>query len=291
MKYELFKKIIDDLSVFPNRIKMLRLTANGEPLLNQKLPEMIMYAKQKNVADHLEIVTNASLLTHDLGKAIADAGLDRARISIEAIDAEGYYDLTGNRIDWNEFIDNLSFFYNNKGNCEVYIKTVDATVETKEKKELFYKIFEGICDKISIEHIIPIWSNYQQLNEDFSINEGEGLHGDKIREVKICPFPFYSCVINPEGQVTACCNDWRRKIVIGNVVDESMYKIWHGEKIYSFWHDMLKKGRRNSSEACALCEYPNYDAVDNIDEQVETILSNIEKAETYAKRGNKGERL
>lgn len=45
MDYNLFEKIIDDLSMFPEPLKMMRLTANGEPLLNKDLPKMIKLAK------------------------------------------------------------------------------------------------------------------------------------------------------------------------------------------------------------------------------------------------------
>ncbi len=45
MDYDLFRKVIDDLRKFPEPLKMLRLAANGEPLLNKRLPEMIEYAR------------------------------------------------------------------------------------------------------------------------------------------------------------------------------------------------------------------------------------------------------
>lgn len=127
------------------------------------------------------------------------AGLDRIRISIEAIAAQGYYDIVGVKLNWNEFLDNLKYFYQHKGNCEVYIKTVDAAVETEEKKRIFYSTFENICDKISIEYIIPIWTGYNEIKDDFDIDKNEGLHGNKIKEVHICPIPFYSFVVNPDG--------------------------------------------------------------------------------------------
>lgn len=99
MDIELYKKIIDDISEFEEPLKMLRLTANGEPLLNKDLPEMISYARKKRISEHIEIVTNASLLRPDIGKRLIDAGLNRIRISIEAIDPEEYYKMAQVKID------------------------------------------------------------------------------------------------------------------------------------------------------------------------------------------------
>ena len=277
MSWNLYKKIIDDVTQFPNPLKMLRLTANGEPLINKDLPKMIKYAKKiREVSEHIEIVSNASLLSHELSDALIDAGLDRIRISIEAIDANGYEEICGKKIDWNKFIENIRYFYEHRKQCEVYIKIVDAAVKNEEEKEIFYKEFEDLCDKISIEHVIPIWTGYKKIYEDFNI-EREGLHGHALKNVNICPFPFYSFVVNPDGEVTVCCNDWQRGISMGNAMVENVCDIWRGEKYKKFLLGMIEKGRTNNHSTCATCEYPIYDAVDDLDEYRERLLSQFKK--------------
>ena len=273
MEWTTFKKIIDDVKQFSKPIKMMRLAANGEPLMNKKLPEMISYAKKAGVAEHIEIVTNGSLLSPDLNRRLVKAGLDRIRISIEAIDSEGYFNMSGAKIEWDKFIENIADFYRNRGECQVYIKTVDAAVDSNEKKEKFIKEFGDICNNINIEHVIPIWTGYDEINNDFDIESKEGLHGHKIKEVTICPFPFYSCVINPDGQVTVCCSDWERKQCMGNAITESIYDIWNGERWKQFLTDMLKNGRKQAyRELCAKCQYPCYDAVDDLDSYKDQVL-------------------
>lgn len=265
MSWDLYKKAIDDISKFGRPLKMLRLAANGEPLINKKLPEMIEYAKKKKVTEHIEIVTNASLLTPELSKSLVEAGLDRIRISIEAVDANGYEVMCGTKIDWDKFKANIEYFYKKRKQCEVYIKTVDAAIRTKEDEEIFYREFEDICDKISVEHIIPIWTGYEKIYDDFNIEKEEGLHGHKIRPVDICPFPFYSFVINPDGEVTVCCNDWKRGISMGNIENESVCDIWRGNRYRDFLKGMILSGRTANHSTCASCEYPMFDAVDNLD--------------------------
>lgn len=276
MKWDLYKKVIDDIKQFPEPIKMMRLTANGEPLINPLLPQMIRYAKETGVAEHIEIVTNGSLLSPKLNRELIESGLDRIRISVEAVDRNGYLDISGFNLDWDRFVENITDFYNNRGGCEVYIKTVDAAVDCEQKKEKFISTFGGICDKINIEHIIPIWTDYEEIAEDFRIEDKEGLHGHAIKNVDICPFPFYSCVINPDGAVTACCSDWERKLVMGNVINESIYDIWNGKKWRAFLIDMLRSGRKKAyPNSCAKCQYPCFDAVDDLDTYKESILDRL----------------
>ena len=277
MDYDLFRKVIDDLRKFPEPLKMLRLAANGEPLLNKRLPEMIEYARG-GVTQWIEFVSNASLLTPELNRKLVSAGLDRIRISIEGIGEEQYYEMSGVKIDWNKFVANIKDLYEHKGNCEIYIKTVDAAVDTEEKREKFFSTSGDICDKISIEHVIPIWTGYDEIYQDFDIETAEGLHGHAVKELDVCPFPFYSFVINPDGEVTVCCNDWERKISMGNVTSESVYDIWNGEKYHNFLLGMLEKGRKeNHPVGCAKCQYPCFDAVDDLDSYREIVLERFKQ--------------
>ena len=89
MTLPLFKKLVDDLGAFPQRVDELVLGNYGEPLLNKNLPEMIRYAKASGHVREVSVITNASLLDGERADLLAAAGPDKIRISIEALsDAE-----------------------------------------------------------------------------------------------------------------------------------------------------------------------------------------------------------
>ena len=276
MDLELFKKIIDDISVFSKKLKVLRLSGQGEPLLNPHFAEMVSYAKEKQVAEYIETVTNGSKLNPQLNRELVESGIDRIRISIEEVTEEGYFAMANRKINFKEFIANIKDLHEKSGSsCEIYIKTVDAAVETPEKKELFYNIFEGICDRIWIDQVVPVWSDYEKINQNFDIKKA-GIHGQGMQVVHVCPYPFYNLIVNPDGEVTACCADWRRKLVLGDLKKQSFSEIWNGEILKRFWVDMLK-GNKNTYEMCAKCVLPMYDCNDNIDEFAQQILERLEK--------------
>lgn len=275
MSIELFKKIIDDLTQFPQKVKSIRINGQGEPFLNKNFCEMVRYAKEKAVAEWLETITNGSMLNPELNQQIADSGINRVRISVESISEVGYKDMAQVNIDLPQFINNIRDLYDKtRGKVEIYIKTVDAAVPTQKEKEKFYNLFGDICDQIFIDNVIPLWSDFDEMKDSFDFENQVGMHGQKLKKIQICPFPFYSFIINPEGEVTACCADWQRKLVLGNVAEESLLSIWNGKKYRKFLIDLLK-GKKNCYEMCAKCLLPIYDCNDDIDEYADMILERI----------------
>lgn len=77
MDFDLYKKCIDDMTVFPSKVKVLRFVGMGEPLLHKKIADMVKYAVSKNVADRVEILTNATLLNLKLSDSLISPGLSR----------------------------------------------------------------------------------------------------------------------------------------------------------------------------------------------------------------------
>ncbi|BCZ48619.1 radical SAM protein [Clostridium gelidum] len=270
MKFDLYKKIIDDLTKFSKKIKCIRLYKEGEPLINKWLPDMIKYAKEKDVADKIEFTTNGSLLNIEKNKELIDAGLDRIVISVEALSKEKYKSISKVDIDFEEYISNIKHFYDNKKQCKVCIKSTDIGVKGEEEK--FYEIFGDISDEIFIENITPIWPNFEigELKEKCD----KGLYGQELEKVNICPYIFYSLTINSDGTVSACFVDWEHKIIVGDVKEQSFYDIWNGEKLKELRIMHLKKMRGNH-ETCGKCGQLDFGASDNLDKYSEKLLKNL----------------
>ena len=272
MSMELFTKIIDDISCFEDKLKVLRINGQGEPLLNRNFSKMVKYAKQKGVADWIETITNGSMLEPMINKELVDSGIDRIRISIEALDAEGYRNIAGVQVDIDKMIHNIEDLYKrSRGKMEIYIKTVNVSEETEKKRKQFYEMFGNICAQIFEYNVIPLWSDFDKLNKTYSINKEVGVHGQVVKNVDICPYPFYSFIINADGEVTLCCADWKRRIVIGDARKQSVVDIWNSEEYKHFLKKMLAQ-KRQSFDMCKKCLLPVYDCNDNIDEQAKVLL-------------------
>lgn len=277
MSLEMFEKIVNDIREFDEKLKVLRISGQGEPLLNKELPKMIKIAKVAEIAEWIEVVTNGSLLNPKLNTELVSSGVNRIRISIEALDEEGYKNIANAKIDFQKFLCNIKDLYEkSRGLCEIYIKTVNVAVPELSSKKLFYNMFGDICDKIFIDNVIPLWSDYNELEQEFKIDNKIGAHGQNVVDVRVCVYPFYSFLINPDGDVTMCCADWRRIYVIGNVGQDTLKNIWKGKKLRSFWENNLD-GEKEKHLMCKGCVLPKYDCQDNIDIYSKSILENLKK--------------
>ena len=157
LDWDTFIKIAESAKRFPHKIKTVLFSSIGEPLLNPRLPDMIRYLNEIDLADAYEIVTNASLLTPELGKKLVDAGLTRLCISLQGITSEKYREICGADIDYLIFYENIKKFYEySRGRCKLHIKTVDLALDEGEDK-LFMEMYGSICDTIFIDKVAPVF--------------------------------------------------------------------------------------------------------------------------------------
>jgi len=273
MDMQLYKKIIDDIGDFPQKPAKLKLFEFGEPLINKNMPEMVRYAKTKSVANSIETVTNGILLNKKLNRDLVNAGLSRINISVESMSGDSYEKVAGVKINFNEYVENIRDFYNNRGNCLVYIKLIDLGDLTQAEKDSFYNIFGNICDEIFIENVAPVW-------KDTTANENIigtiGSYGQSIDYKFVCPFIFTRMIVNYDGTVALCCTDWQRKELIGNAKDESLYKIWNGEQLRKIQLKHLN-GERENIDLCEGCTTLCTSTIDDIDKYRFEILERMSK--------------
>ena len=273
MDFELYKKIIDDICEFEKPIKVLRLYKDGEPLLNPRFAEMVKYAKEKKCSERIDTTTNASLLNPKKNFEIIDAGLTRINISIEGVNEKQYLEFSNYKINFDKFVENIRHLYENKKDCEMIIKINGDTISDDDKKK-FYEIFGDIADGVYIEHIMSCWPEFELRG--FEVNQDFGIYGQKIKEVQVCPYVFYSFSINSDGSASACFLDWSRKLIIGDAKKESVKDIWNGEKLLNYQKMFLMK-KRKEHPICCNCGQMSHGLPDDIDCYAEMLLDRLEK--------------
>ena len=89
MSWDLFTRIVDQV---PNIARVV-LHGVGEPMLVKSLPRMIAYLKRRGA--YVLFNSNGTLLNPRNGRALADAGLDELRISLDAADAKAFLAVRG----------------------------------------------------------------------------------------------------------------------------------------------------------------------------------------------------
>lgn len=89
MSWDLFTSIVDQVPDLARAV----LHGVGEPMLVRNLPRMVRYLKDRGV--YVLFNTNGTVLNERNGKALADAGLDELRVSLDASNAKSFKEIRG----------------------------------------------------------------------------------------------------------------------------------------------------------------------------------------------------
>ncbi|WP_294471620.1 radical SAM/SPASM domain-containing protein [uncultured Intestinimonas sp.] len=271
-----FEAVVNQLQKFP-KVGRILFTGLGEPLANPKIPSMIHRLKQVGVTDRIEIVTNASLLTHEMTDRLLDAGLTYLRVSLQGLSSEKYQEVAGVFLDFNKLVDNIRYFYEKKDDCKLYVKIMDACLESPEDEQIFYKIFGDISDQVYVEHIVKA---QPQMLDQYSKNvtSERTFFNEPAEPRRICPFLFYTLQIDADGNVFPCPPlGFPESFSLGHVHSTTLHDIWFGEKLYDL--QMLHlNGRRSQHPVCGNCQ--NYlcftPEEDNLDLSADEIRKRLE---------------
>jgi len=74
---------------------------------------------------------------------------------------------------------------------------------------------------------------------------------DDVKTFSYCFYPSYSVLIDWNGDVFLCSQDWQRRRTMGNIMQEELFEIWTGKVIEKYRKDLLLGKRCNNP--CNLC--------------------------------------
>ena len=269
MPVGLFKRMVDDIALFPEKIKLLRICGNGDPLTNLKLSEMIEYAFSRGIAEKIELITNAILLTPELISRLPRY-LTRLVCSIEGLSSDDYQRICNAKVDFGRFLKTLDTLYEGRGACTIHIKIHHESVASPEKEAYFFELFRNRCDEIFIEKLVPMWP---QLSTSFSSKEFRWGDGPVVKR-RICAQIFKGVQVQADGEVVPCCVDWSRVNVIGHLQHESLPEIWQGKKLRKLQIEHLA-GNKGALEPCKDCSMNDYCEVDNLDDYADECMNRL----------------
>lgn len=275
MDWELFEKCISQIEDWCGKVnkklKLMKLYSMGEPLLNKHICEMVRRIKEAGIAEQLEITSNASLLTEEIGQNLVDYGLDIFRASIYSIDEERNFEITKNSIKPEKIYQNLSAmrrYRDSQGKDKPFIcaKMIDAYSDENDR---FRRKYAEIADEACIDKIENLadsaMADYYGDRVSLAMEDDERV---RVKDVKrrACRYPFTHLTIKSDGEVVVCCADWARKTVVGDVNKNTLQEIWNSKLMYEF-RCMMLRTKGEAHEWCRKCDIPlrGYDE-DNIDD-------------------------
>ena len=273
MSMDTYRACIDQLTQFPQRLKTLSLTGQGEPLVHPQLPNMIAYAKEKDVSNRIEFMSNGALLKPELSQRLVDAGLDCIRISLQGLSSEKYQKICGVNVDFEAFTQQIRWLYQHKKQCEIFVKIMDIALEPGEEETL-HQIFDPIADRVSVEQCRPVYAGVAATEQiEVKADRYGRIHAPRT----VCPLCFFMMGIFPNGDVFPCETIYR-PVLLGNVHRNNLVDLWNSDAMHRFWKLQLE-GKKNEHAQCTKCCAPDdvSHPEDVLDDVREILLERLEK--------------
>lgn len=124
----------------------------------------------------------------------------------------------------------------------------DGDEQFNERQIKMIDTFQDIHDYRLRNHYDD--GNAQVLIEQYGFNNRGGTMGGKGIS-NPCYLPFYKTMVDWNGNITLCCNDWHRQAGnMGNILQQGLKDCWNSEKL--IWiRKQLAQGNRGG--VCANC--------------------------------------
>jgi len=238
MNFDLFKKIIDEIG---GKVPALRLSLRGEATLHPKFIQCIEYAKQHGIKE-VSSLTHGGKLTKDFFDQVARAGIDWITISIDGVGAT--YESIRKPIKFAEILQivkDIKQYKEKRGLHKPVIKIQGVWPAIKENPQRYYDTFKDYVDFVAFNPLIDYLGKDEEIQyiENFS-----------------CPQQYQRLVIGADGLVMKCSNDEENQEVIGDANKETVYEIWHGEKMNKVREVHKQANGFMQSPVCRKCYLP-----------------------------------
>jgi radical SAM protein with 4Fe4S-binding SPASM domain len=240
MDFDLFRKIVDECAALG--ITHVRMHNYGEAFLDRQLVEKVRYAKSHGIAE-VGMISNGSLITEDIARAMIEAGLDAINISVDAAGKE-VFERTRVHLDYDTVIGNirtLARLRQEMGRKRPRLILSFVRQHDSADERAFIEEWSRVADKV---HITDLHNWAGTLNATSDVN-----------------YPCYrlwlTFTVLWDGRVSLCCADFDGRNVLGDLRTQTIAQIWNSPAYRAVRRQHLQSG---GPEICRSCDLPKKDS-------------------------------
>ncbi len=255
LKFENFKKVIDQIY---GHCFYIQLFFQGEPYINKELPEMIKYARSKNI--YVSISTNGLLLNEKKVDIVLNNAPDKLIFSIDGLDEKSYqnYRVGGTFKNADAALRLFIQKRNEKKRKKPFVEF--QFIVMKQNEDQIEKVFsygkEAGVDNVVLKTMQV--SSYENAVHFLPENEEYRRYILKNGKLKMkgniknhCFALWRTSVVTWDGKIVPCCFDKDAKYELGLLNGKTFDEIWKNKKYYNFRKSVLEN--RNGIDMCTNC--------------------------------------
>lgn len=244
MSDELFQKIIHEIAQHKNTRRISPYLMN-EPFLDPKILERSQYIKQIIPKSRIIITTNGGKLSPDMvDNLVKNNPFHHIFISMQGIEKEPYEETMRGSLKFEETKKNVEYLIQKRNEYCPRLKITVTMVKTK---------------LINVDKAVKYWKSLG-VNSKYTALENRGGNNSAFRKLnpgkavhfKHCTRLFKQAYILFNGDMVLCCTDYFKKIVLGNVAENSIYEVWNSPRAVKIRQDFIR-GDFSENPLCASC--------------------------------------
>ena len=233
MDYEFAQRMIRECKDIIGENSKICFHMNGEPLLYQRLPELISLSKNVGY-EYCFITTNGSVASNELLERLFEAGLDSIKFSINAGTEETYKHIHG-KDDFNKVVNALMFASeyrrSNNSNFKIYVSCVGIKENKAELEQLKNKV-SPYCDEILFYYPCGYAGQNNKLARELRCDLCDlDIETFEIKHQCPCNVLWNSINITCDGYLSLCCSESDNRLIIEDLNKKSVKDAWFGDKM------------------------------------------------------------
>jgi radical SAM protein with 4Fe4S-binding SPASM domain len=255
MNFNDFKKIIDEICLTGFYIQLF---FQGEPFLNKELPQMIGYARKKNI--YVSISTNGHFINEKNAENVLLNPPDKLIFSIDGLDEESYknYRIGGS---FKKADEGLRMLMEKRNELKMKIPFVELQyIVMKQNEHLINNVLhygkEVGVNKVVLKTMqVTSYENALKFlpeNENFrryKIDAGEVKIKSRLKNY--CFALWRTSVITWDGKIVPCCFDKDASYELGSLNRKNVSDIWNSDNYFNFRSEIFR--HRKKIKMCTNC--------------------------------------
>ena len=244
---EVLERLIDQTK--GKKLKRISPHLNCEPLLCKDLPEQIRNWKSVHPNTEIDLSTNCVFLTEDKIMELSEAGLDTLEFHFMGVSKD--YHENAMQTKFKKVQENVerALHLKNRKNLNMRMYIFSHRLRGASLNEWYD--FANIWKSKGADFVFgPLWNRAGYYGEEFN-SKKKGIL--KSFDPYPCNKPFNQIAVEFNGEVVICSLDYKHKVKIGNIMENSIEQIWNNEVMRRYQEGQNNKNKLKKLDLCKDC--------------------------------------
>ncbi len=233
--------IIDKIKAWGAPINMITHAGLGDPLLDKRLEDKLVYEKTVFPNAQVIVYTNGGLLDEARARRLLASPVDVVSFSVNGFRKETYENVM--KISRDTTFANIERFdalrREQPRRVRMAVSLVKTDLCSTEEIKEFVEYWRGKADDI----ILPQWISWGDYFEKPPVEDDAQIP---------CFYIWKTMMIDHDGTVKMCCEDYDSKYKMGNILEQDPNEIFNSARMMRQRGDQLR-GDFSSPKICQGC--------------------------------------